>query len=99
MYGVIQISMGDIDTGYQFGQLALGVLEKFNAKELKAKVYDVFGACVGHWKEHFRETLKLSQEGYQSELEVGDFGAGGNCAFAYCGYAYCSGRELTMLER
>ncbi|MEK8021605.1 MAG: hypothetical protein VSS75_032415, partial [Candidatus Parabeggiatoa sp.] len=99
VYGLIQISMGDIETGYQFGQLALSVLEKFNAKELKAKVYDGFGACIAHWKVHFREILKLSQEGYQSGLEVGDFGAGGYCIVQYGISSYYSGRELSALER
>jgi predicted ATPase/signal transduction histidine kinase len=98
-YGVIQIDMGEIDTAYQFGQLAFSVLEKLNAKELKAKVSDFFGGCVGHWKVHFRESLKLLQEGYQSGLEVGDFGAGSNCAFLYCAYSYWNSQELATLER
>jgi predicted ATPase/serine/threonine protein kinase/class 3 adenylate cyclase/GAF domain-containing protein len=99
MYGIIQIDMDEIDTAYQFGQLAFSVMEKFKAKEFKANIIDIFGACISHWKVSLRETVKLSQEGYQSGLEVGNFAAGSNCAFIYCAYSFASGRELVTLER
>jgi predicted ATPase/serine phosphatase RsbU (regulator of sigma subunit) len=95
-YGMI---VGDIETGYKFGQLALRVLEKLNAKKLKAKVYDVVEGCLNHWKIHFRKTLKGLQEGYQTGVEFGDFEAAGYCALQYDAHSYYSGRELDTLER
>ena len=95
-YGMI---VGEIETGYQFGQLALRVLEKLNAKKLKAKVYDVVEGCLNHWKIHIRKGLKHLQEGYQTGLEVGDLEAAGFCALQYDAHSYYSGRELDTLER
>jgi predicted ATPase/serine phosphatase RsbU (regulator of sigma subunit) len=99
-YGVLQSNvLGEIETGYQFGQLALTLLEKFNANELKAKVIDVVEVFVKHWKVHFRQTLKPLLEGYQSGLEVGDFEFAGYCAFQYGAHSYYSGKELSELEK
>jgi predicted ATPase len=50
--------MGDIESGYQFGKLAETLLAKFNAKEVKAKIIEVFNATIRHWKEPAREVLK-----------------------------------------
>ncbi|RKZ51705.1 MAG: serine/threonine-protein kinase PknK [Candidatus Parabeggiatoa sp. nov. 3] len=97
-YAIYGMIVGDIETGYQFAQLALNLLNKLNANEFKAKVYDVVEACLTHWKIHLRKTLKPLQEGYQSGLEVGDFEAGGYCGHLYCAHSYYSGIELTTLE-
>ena len=98
-YGFIQVGMDNIETGYKFGQLALSILEKFNAKEHKAKVCDAVESFIAHWKVPFRNTLKPLQEGYQSGLEVGDFEFTGYCGLQYCAQSYYCGKELTELER
>ena len=98
-YGMILVRSGEIEMGYQFGQLALSLLEQFNAKEIKAKVFNLFETFVRHWKVHFRKTLKPLQEGYQSGLEVGDFEFGAYDGFEYGTHSYYSGRELAGLER
>jgi predicted ATPase/signal transduction histidine kinase len=101
-YGLVHSGRGNIETAYQFCQLALSVLEKLNAKEKateKAKVFNIFETFVRHWKVHFRETLKPLQEGYQSGLEVGNFEFAAYNAFEYCAHSYYSGRELAALER
>ncbi len=93
--GVVQ----DIELGYKFGKLALSLVEKLNAKKVKAKVFLIFGVCTMHWKEHFRESLPLMLEGYQSGVETGEFVFGGFCAFYLCDNAYFIGHELTALEQ
>lgn len=98
-YGFLQIGMGDIETGYQFGQLALSILDKFNAKEWKAKISDPVFGYIQHWKKHYRDSLKPLQEGYQTALEVGDFEYASYCGLQYCSEAYYSGRELSEVER
>jgi predicted ATPase len=72
-YGLILCGIvGDIEAGYQFGQLALRILEQFQAKELKAKIFAVFHATVGIWKEHVRESLQpfgqLTQVDWKREI-------------------------------
>ncbi|MEH1834977.1 MAG: AAA family ATPase [Nostoc sp.] len=99
-YGVILCGVvGDIEFGYQFGKLAASLLTRFNAKEVKAKVIEVFNAAIRHWKEHAKENLKPLLEAYSAGLETGDLEY---AAYALNVYSYCSyfiGRELTGLER
>jgi len=98
-YAVYGLVVDDIETGYQFGQLGLAVLEKLNAKEIKAKVYDVVEGGLNYWKVHMRKCLKPLQEGYKSGLEVGHFEGASYCGLQYCTHSYSSGLELTALER
>jgi PAS domain S-box-containing protein len=72
-YGVILCgAVGDIEAGYQFGQLALQLVEKLDAPEFKARVLTIANAFIRHWKDHAEETLAPLHEAYQSGLEVGD---------------------------
>jgi PAS domain S-box-containing protein len=97
-YGLILCGVVlDIESGYQFGELALSVLERFNSSELKAKTFFVAALFIRHWKEHVRETLKLFREGYQSGLENGDLEFASYCAGFTCQYSYFMGKELTAL--
>jgi len=72
-YGLLLAgALGEIDSGYHSGQLGLKLLEQFNAKELKCKVYNMFNTFVRHWKEHAKETIAPLIEAIQSGLETGD---------------------------
>jgi predicted ATPase/class 3 adenylate cyclase/GAF domain-containing protein/tRNA A-37 threonylcarbamoyl transferase component Bud32 len=97
-YGFVLCSLaGDIEDGYRFGKLALSVLDKFNAKELKAKTFNIVYFLVRHWKEHIRETLQPLLEAYASGIETGDLEYGTYCAVMYCCHSYWSGKELVEL--
>ncbi|MCW6052346.1 AAA family ATPase [Lyngbya sp. CCAP 1446/10] len=72
-YGLLLAgALGEIDSGYHSGQLGLKLLEQFNAKELKCKVYNMFNTFVRHWKDHARETIAPLTEAVQSGLATGD---------------------------
>ncbi len=92
--GVVQ----DIELGYKFGKLGLSLTKRLNAKRGNARAFEVLGAHVMHWKEHFRETLPLVSEGYQSGVETGEFEFAGYCAFFVCDHSYFIGHELSDLE-
>ncbi|MEG4573323.1 ATP-binding sensor histidine kinase [Microcoleus sp. N3A4] len=99
-YGLLLCGVvGDIDSGYKFGQLALNLLSKLNAKEIQARTVVMVNICTRHWKEHFAETLEPLVSAYASGIETGDleFAAFGLIAYSY--FAYFSGKELTGLER
>ncbi len=98
-YGVVLCGrMGNIDLGYQFGQLALRLLEKFHIKESRARTLVTTHTFTTHWKEHLRETLTPLLEAYQSGLETGDVAFASFSALNYCGNAYFVGDELTAVE-
>ncbi len=72
-YGVLlTAALGEIDAGYHSGQLALKLLDQFNAKELKCNVNNTFNALIRHWKDHARETILPLIDAMQSGLETGD---------------------------
>jgi len=89
----------DIDSGYQFGQLALSLVSKLNAQEITAKTVVIVNSFIRPWKEHLRETLEPLVSAYASGMETGDleYASYGLMLGSY--FTYFSGQELTVLER
>ncbi|MEG4206920.1 AAA family ATPase [Microcoleus sp. Pol7_A1] len=99
-YGLILCGIaGEIEFGYQCAKLALLLLEHFNAKEMKARVYVGIYCSVWHWKEPLKNSLPFLREGYQVGLETGDLEAAIICGFIYISYCWFMGRELSDLSR
>ncbi|HBK63233.1 MAG TPA: serine/threonine protein kinase, partial [Cyanobacteria bacterium UBA11166] len=99
-YGIIlNGEIEDIESAYQFGQLALDLVAKFNDKALKTQIYYVVAAFIIHGKDRIRKTLPLFREGYQSGLETGNFEFVGYYVKDQCQYSYLMGQELSALER
>ncbi|NQE38393.1 GAF domain-containing protein [Microcoleus asticus] len=99
-YGLFLCAVaGDIEQGYEFGQLGLNLLSKFKEKTIEARVLFVTSTFVLHWKVHVRETLKLLQNAYSSGWESGNLMALGYAAYAYGFHAYFMGCELSELEQ
>ncbi|MDY7016501.1 MAG: serine/threonine protein kinase, partial [Cyanobacteriota bacterium] len=88
--------LGQIELGYQYGQLALKVLEKLDAKEMKSKVLNGFNAHVLHWKEHIRNSWSPLQESMKSGLEIGDIQYACHSATNYCEQLFLGGNELNL---
>ncbi|MEG5035254.1 AAA family ATPase [Microcoleus sp. AT3-D2] len=93
--GVVQ----DIDSGYSFGRLSLKLVELLDIKDIKCKTLQVFGGFIIHWKEHFKETLPILIDAYQSGMEMGEFEYAGYSAFFNGSHSYFIGHELTELEQ
>ncbi|MEG4234102.1 AAA family ATPase [Microcoleus sp. Pol11C3] len=87
-YGLLLVGFSQLDRGYYAGLIALKLLDKFNAKELKAKVYNLFNSNIRTWKEHAKNSVDPLREGVQAGLEVGDFEWGGYCAANLCSYLF-----------
>ncbi|MEG4264541.1 ATP-binding protein, partial [Microcoleus sp. Pol11C1] len=98
-YGLMLCGVvGEIDFGYQFAQLALKLLEHFNAKELKSRVYVAIYCSVCHWKEPLKNSLAFLREGYEVGLETGDLESAAICGFTYISYCWFISRELNDLS-
>jgi PAS domain S-box-containing protein len=98
-YGIILCGFGDIEAGYQFGQLASILVDKLNAKKHKSAILFFVNCFTRHWKEHLKKTLKPFVEGYQIGLETGDLQYAAFGAYSYSYLSYQVGKELTELER
>jgi predicted ATPase/signal transduction histidine kinase/CheY-like chemotaxis protein/tRNA A-37 threonylcarbamoyl transferase component Bud32 len=99
LYGVYLSGVGEIDSAYHSGQLGLRLLEQFNAKEIKAKIYGLFYPHASVWKEHFKVTLAPLQEAIQTALETGDMVWAGYNTFYYCDHLLFVGEPLEAVSQ
>ncbi|MEG4487971.1 AAA family ATPase [Microcoleus sp. D2_18a_B4] len=98
-YGILMCGvLGNVELGYEFGQLALDLLSRYPNSELKGKTLSMVYVYTRHWKMHLRETLHPLQMTYCSCLDVGDLAFAGYCAYNYGFYSYFAGQNLTQLE-
>ncbi|MEG4440642.1 AAA family ATPase [Microcoleus sp. AT9_B5] len=98
-YGVIVCASGDIDTAYHASQLALKLLDKFDANFLKCKIHNLFNGLIRPWKEHLKNTLQPFQETIQNGLETGDIEYAGYGATTYCAILFSTGERLDIIEQ
>ena len=99
VYGLLNCSViGDIQAGYEFGTIALKLLEKFSGQEHTAKGLCIFYATVGHWKDAAKDTLRPLQRAYTIGLDIGDFTFASYAAMHYIMHAYFVGKPLDDLE-
>ena len=91
--------MNLMELGFQFGQLALQLLDRSESQEFGAKTFVIVNVFVNHWKCHLRETLQPLLNSYTVGLEAGDFesAAYGLCSHSH--HSYFIGIELDNLEQ
>jgi predicted ATPase/GAF domain-containing protein len=97
-YGIILCGgLKDFDAGYQFGQLALALVDNLAANEIKCCVVFHVYAFIIPWKKSLREVLQPSLSAYQIGLETGDLQYGVFSAYSYCFHAFWAGSPLPEL--
>ncbi|WP_449421016.1 trifunctional serine/threonine-protein kinase/ATP-binding protein/sensor histidine kinase [Phormidium nigroviride] len=99
-YGLVLTNMiGDPINGYEFGELALSLLEKLQATTFKCRSWYVIHTYIKHWKTSLSDMLSPLQEAYYSGLETGDIESLCLNAVIYCVYAYHAGQNLVDLSQ
>ncbi len=94
-YGLIHCGvLGDMDSGYRYGQLAQALLERFHTNLHNSLISLSFNSFIRHWSEHVRASLIGLVEGMQSGLETGDVNNACYCASFYSNYIFLSGEPL-----
>jgi signal transduction histidine kinase len=99
IYSFLLCGMGDIERGYQLGELALRLVSKLNAKEIQAKTSAMVHSGIQPWKEHLRKTLEPLLSDYFCGLETGELEFASYAIYEYSYYSYFIGKQLTQLER
>jgi len=98
-YGLILCGVvGDLAGGYGFGELALQVLARFEARALRARTLFVVNAFVRHWRDPLPETVSPLLQGFQAGYETGDTEYAGFCAQVSIMHGYFHGEPLPELE-
>ncbi|MEH2272341.1 MAG: AAA family ATPase [Nostoc sp.] len=90
--------LGEVETGYRFGRLALSLLERLNAQGMKSVTLSLFGACIQHCQQALLATLPTLKEGYTVGIEIGDFLYAGYSIQAYAYTEMFAGVNLDTLE-
>ncbi|MFN6481723.1 MULTISPECIES: AAA family ATPase [unclassified Nostoc] len=88
-----------VDTGTQFGSLALQIISKLDAKATKTEVLMLLGLFIVHRNSHIQETLPLLQEGYTTALEFGSLVFAGYNGHSFCLNSFWSNQSLATLEQ
>ncbi|MEH1786604.1 MAG: AAA family ATPase [Nostoc sp.] len=100
MYSLILCgALDEIPLGYQFGKLALTLLERYDAKHLECYIIAVIYTTVYHWQEPLQKTIKSLKEGYQIGREQGDIEFSGLCAVFDSLHSWATGQDLGEFER
>ncbi|HAX80356.1 MAG TPA: serine/threonine protein kinase [Cyanobacteria bacterium UBA11372] len=98
-YGLILCgTVSEIPTGYQFGQLALRLLERGNS-DFQAKTLIFTHLFVTHWQEHLKNTLQPFLNAYQLALMAGELEDAALALQVYCAHGYFSGMALDVLNK
>ncbi len=97
-YGVVMCKLGDISLGYEFGQLAIRMLDKFPSRSIENRVHAIFGGWIKHWKTDLKSGLGYLMAGFQTGMDTGDLEYGGYCINLYCTYKLWSGEPLYLVE-
>jgi len=94
-YGLILLEK-DLEAAYQFGQLALDLVERF--QELKARTWMVVNNYIRPWCQPIKESLAPLRQAYQLGLESGEIEFAVMAANAYCALSYVVGNNLAALS-
>ncbi|MEG4350860.1 AAA family ATPase [Microcoleus sp. LAD1_D5] len=97
-YGVVMYKVGDISLAYQFGQLAVRMLDKFPSRSIKSRVYAVFGSFIQQWKTDLNSGLGDIKEGFQTGMETGELEYAAYSINIYCTYKLWMGEPLAQVE-
>ncbi|MEM7066533.1 MAG: AAA family ATPase [Cyanobacteria bacterium P01_B01_bin.77] len=98
-YGFILCSQGnDIESGYQFGRLALSLSEKFNNKAINTRVFLMVAALTIPWKHHLSQSLPLLDRAYEDGLASGNLDGAALGHYYNSQSSYLIGQELHELE-
>ncbi len=98
-YGILLCGhLGDIENGYAMGQLALQLLERFDARAMAARTLMAVNFTIRHWKEPFHAFLPAFLSAYQIGLETGDPTHACYSLYHHCYMQYLVGANLESLR-
>jgi PAS domain S-box-containing protein len=98
-FGFVLSALGLLNGGYRFGQLALSLEEKPEAKKSRAGALMLVQSFITHVKHHLRETLQPYLNSYQMSLQTGDWEYMTMSSLLYCVHSYYSGQPLDFLAQ
>ncbi len=97
-YGLILCcSVGDIESGYEFGQLAINLVVRLEAKDLESAALFVAAYFTFAGKVHAKKALTALQKAYTIGLETGDLEHAALAAQRYS-YVACLSGACSLID-
>ncbi|MEO8964530.1 MAG: AAA family ATPase, partial [Gammaproteobacteria bacterium] len=97
-YGIILCHvLNDIDRGYEFGQLALKLVENYHATESESKISLMVNGFITHWKDPLRSSMAPLLIAHVRGIETGDLDYSAYSAYFYLCAALYVGVDLPQL--
>ncbi|MFN6482424.1 MULTISPECIES: AAA family ATPase [unclassified Nostoc] len=93
-FGIVLNICHQLESGYEFGQLALILVDRFQAKSVQSMTLFKVGALNQCNKQHVRTSISLLQESHSLGLETGDFFHVLASMIFKLFYVYLSGTEV-----
>ena len=82
-----------------YSDLSLGLLERVETQQQRARVLTLRGAFVSHWTSHARDTFSVLESGAEHARSAGDMEFRGYCFFFKSLNQFCSTARLPELHR
>ncbi|NEO42074.1 MAG: AAA family ATPase [Moorea sp. SIOASIH] len=101
-YGMLLCGViGNIDSGYQFGQLSINFLEKYSIPKLEALVMHLYYGFIWHWRECINEqgAQKKLLNSIQQGINTGNNEYASYLALDYCFIKFFGGCNLEQVEQ
>lgn len=91
--------LGQIEEGYQLGNLSLQILDKYPAGTLAANVYYVYGAGIHHWKNHIKGDLHYLKKSIDSGIDSGNLMYAAYSSNNYIYKLFYAGNPLSEVKK
>ncbi|MFN6465803.1 MAG: AAA family ATPase [Nostoc sp. DedVER02] len=93
-FGIVLNICNQLESGYEFGQLALVLVDRFQAKSVQSMTIFKVAALNQYNQKHVRTSISLLQESHSLGLETGDFFHVLASMIFKLFYVYLSGTEV-----
>ncbi len=90
--------VGDIERGYQFGQISIRLLNRFPKSEETIATRFIFNVFVRHWKEDMHQIMPALPPIIQDAVQAGDFQAASATLVFHAAYMFLIGPRLSEWE-
>lgn len=99
-FGMIHCSiLGNIDAGYDYGKLALRLVEKYDFQKVKPRTLTLSTILTLHWKNPLQNLVTPLIKSYETALEMGDLEFTSMSASTLITTLLYSGKTLDIVEK